>query len=1442
MRTCTVCNQSFANFLPLPLHYFETANKLNLPYSMEDGETLNLGQYTCPACNASDRDRLYALYIKTHITQKANTAVAPLHTLEIAPAHSLSEFIKKIPNTTYRSADLYSPLAMDQVDIMDMKIYGDESFDFIICSHVLEHVRDDRQAMKELFRILAPEGKAILMVPILPGLNKTDEDPDETDPIQRTIRFGQDDHVRFYAKHDFIERLEEQGFIVDQLIQKDFEQLTPHGDAVFKRHGIGEAAVLYIASKPSHSEQVKPKQKIITPKLTVAIPAYKPTFFAAALESALVQDFHNFEILICDDCRSDAIKKIVEIYLDKSQNIKIRYIYNEKQLGDAGNIIKCIELSEGEYIKFLFDDDTLLHDVLSDQVKILDDFPGVSLVTSRRKLIDENGAYLQDFSASLRPFKGDYFINGHDFVSFLSDCRLNFIGEPPAVMFRRDQIAAEKNNLFLINNIPMTWLGDLVMYVKALRLGHIAMLEKPGACFRISTEQASQTARLNPSIADEGANKFSEAIRTSDWYRTHNNHLVRMAPLEAPLEFKEVNLLDRIQAMSQGQDAVSYLTADPVSHYQNWAISSYLSLDNPITLKLLAANSKSVALTVLISIIGKEDNLEKTRTSLTTQLQSASAAIELSDKAASLPALAPGWALLLCEGDVLAPDAIALLQRALTQRNNAQALIAYFDHDEIDAEGKLHSPHFKPDFNHDLLLSTPYMGRTLAVRTDWARPLLEQAEGAFGVVCAYRLMLQALRDAGPAGFVQVPALLAHLTPEMPAVFVQTSEEWLALAQVLEAHLALTAPGAQLLEGPGPGTFHVIHPLPRTPLVSILIPTRDQLPLLSRCVESLLSNTDYPAFELLIVDNDSQTAEAREFLAGLEALGTEQIRVLRSPGERNFSRMHNLAVAQARGEFVVLMDNDIAALQSGWLSHLVRHAIRDGVGVVGTRLVNLEGKLRHAGIVMGLRGPAEHPCVGLDSTEPGYLFRAQLTQNFSAVSEACLLVSKAIYEEVGGLDEATFGVSYNGVDFCLRVDQTGRRIVWTPLATLLRDGCAGLAADTDSKSAEQKKQRFAKEQEAMYQRWTTVIANDPAYNPNFSLSEQGYEVETNPLLRFNKLQGLVEHRIAAFAADDQGCGNYRILQPMQAMLKAGLCTGGTSPEIFSPNLALRSGADTLIFQRPNTEGMQANLKSLLQLKGIKKIYEIDDHLARIPIKSAHYEHMPKDIRGKMIKSIGLCDRLVVSTEPLARELGIYNSDVRVVPNCLPEAMWGATPPARSEYAARPAGRKPKVGWAGGIGHQGDLEMIAGVMKDLANTVDFVFFGMCPDALLPYVKEFHLGIPVLEYPGRLMEIAQDWDLAIAPLENNAFNDYKSNLKLLEYGWCGVPVVCSDVLPYEGDLPATRVKNRYKNWREAILEHVNNPEASRQQGLDLQARIASDWMLTGDNLKRWYQAWTD
>ncbi|WWG64875.1 hypothetical protein VRB21_17030 [Pseudomonas poae] len=206
--------------------------------------------------------------------------------------------------------------------------------------------------------------------------------------------------------------------------------------------------------------------------------------------------------------------------------------------------------------------------------------------------------------------------------------------------------------------------------------------------------------------------------------------------------------------------------------------------------------------------------------------------------------------------------------------------------------------------------------------------------------------------------------------------------------------------------------------------------------------------------------------------------------------------------------------------------------------------------------------------------------------------------------------------------------------------------------------------------------------------------------------------------------------------------------------------------------------------------------------------------------------------MVSTQPLANALKGYNADIRVMENRLPAQWWSGLRSLRQQ------GHKPRVGWAGGSSHGADLQVIAEVVRELAGEVDWVFMGMCPPALRPFVHEFHGGVNIDQYPARLA--ALNLDLALAPLEDNFFNACKSNLRLLEYGACALPVICSDILCYRGDFPVTRVKNRSRDWIAAIREHLAEPDASAAAGDALHRVILDKWMLREDNLLAWREAW--
>lgn len=238
---CPVCGQPVQAFLPLAPYYTENLKQHGFPYKPEEGETVNFEQYACPHCSANDRDRLTALYLKTRLPARTSTE-AEVRLLDIAPSLPLSRIFTEF-KVNRQTADLFNPEADLQVDITHMPEVASASYDILICSHVLEHVPDDRQALRELYRVLKPGGWGILMVPIILTLPEIDEDPQVTDEAERWRRFGQFDHVRLYNKAGFVARMEEAGFFVRQLAVQAF------GETAFQQAGLTLTSVLYVAEK-----------------------------------------------------------------------------------------------------------------------------------------------------------------------------------------------------------------------------------------------------------------------------------------------------------------------------------------------------------------------------------------------------------------------------------------------------------------------------------------------------------------------------------------------------------------------------------------------------------------------------------------------------------------------------------------------------------------------------------------------------------------------------------------------------------------------------------------------------------------------------------------------------------------------------------------------------------------------------------------------------------------------------------------------------------------------------------------------------------------------------------------------------------------------------------------------------------------------------------------
>ncbi len=454
----------------------------------------------------------------------------------------------------------------------------------------------------------------------------------------------------------------------------------------------------------------------------------------------------------------------------------------------------------------------------------------------------------------------------------------------------------------------------------------------------------------------------------------------------------------------------------------------------------------------------------------------------ISEASNSALALATGEFVALLDHDDILPEH-ALYHVAAAINAHPDARLFYSDEDKLTTDGERIAPYFKSDWNPELFLVQNLFSHLGVYET----ALVRQAGGfrkGFEGSQDHDLALRCVAIAGHGAVHHIPHVLYHWRIVPGSTAGAGTEKPYALTagiRAVEEHLARTSVRGtvgQLSSDVGILRVRYAPPSP-APLVSIVIPTRDGVDLLRQCIESIFAKSTYPNFEIIVVDNGSVRPETLAYFNTLRARAN--VRVSRDDRPFNFSALNNAAVALSGGEFVCLLNNDIEVITPDWLEELVSIAAQPGNGAVGACLWYPNETLQHGGVVLGLGGVAGHMHYKIRRGTFGYFGRAVATQNISVVTAACLVIRKAIYEEVGGLDE-TFAVAFNDVDFCIRVREAGYRNVWTPHAELYHHESATRGSDM----APEKFQRFQREVRLMESRWGDTLLRDPAYNPNLSL--------------------------------------------------------------------------------------------------------------------------------------------------------------------------------------------------------------------------------------------------------------------------------------------------------------------------------------------------------------------
>lgn len=449
------------------------------------------------------------------------------------------------------------------------------------------------------------------------------------------------------------------------------------------------------------------------------------------------------------------------------------------------------------------------------------------------------------------------------------------------------------------------------------------------------------------------------------------------------------------------------------------------------------------------------------------------------------------WIALLDHDDELSQHALYEVVKVLNE--NPDTSFIYSDEDKINEQGERCDPHFKSSWNLDLLYSQNYVSHLGVYKTDIVNKIGGFRKGYEGSQ-DFDLLLRYSREIDHKKIVHIPKVLYHWRMVEGSTALGHGEKSYtteAGIKALEDHFKALDKPVTVEQGKHANIYKVNWPAINVnggePLVSLIIPTYNGYEITKQAIDSILDKTTYQNYEILLVDNNSNDPTALEYFEELDK--HEKVTVLRYPYPFNYSAINNFAAKQAKGEVIGLINNDVEVINPEWLTEMTSHALREDVGCVGAKLYFHNDTIQHAGVIIGIGGVAGHSHKHFKRTDSGYFSRLNIVQNLSAVTAACLLVRKAVFDEVNGLNEEDLTVAFNDVDFCLKVQAAGYRNLWTPYAELYHyESISRGAEDNPEKVA-----RFNKEAKYMKNTWLTNKKIDICYNPNLTLEHEDFTV-------------------------------------------------------------------------------------------------------------------------------------------------------------------------------------------------------------------------------------------------------------------------------------------------------------------------------------------------------------
>jgi glycosyltransferase involved in cell wall biosynthesis len=1153
------------------------------------------------------------------------------------------------------------------------------------------------------------------------------------------------------------------------------------------------------------------------PKFSIIITTYnRENLLPYAIESLEKQTYRNFETIVIND-HGKSVEKIIENF-----NLPIKFLRLEKNSGLSAARNAGLSLAKGEYITYLDDDDLILPQHLEVLSSEIERHPGTLIYTDADYVAETIESELRVEHSRSNPLQhGDFSVEQLLVCNFIP---VNTFCHPLHIVdkigYFDESLSALEDWDFLLRAstvAPFLHIKKTTVEVRTrLNAGDDHMLARNKKDFPSLYQRIYQRYPSDNQEVQEKREKLLESFAAQ-------NFQINNTP------GKEINLEESYSLQMQRR---TFIAEDFVS------INRIIEQD---------INLSSIHVIIRVDD-GKQHKLADTLDSLGQQIYphwhlDVISPLPSPDGWDGVPCIAwhtieksPDWKTTIdslvaqrtFDWIVELPVGACLdslyLWRLAEQAKKASDVSAIFvDDDCLDETGIHCNPRFKPGVNPFALLASDLAGPLCLRREVWS-----ETGGASDRNGSpwFEKLLKVADVTGWNSIKHIPDVLISYSGAFPS----DSKSCLL---ALNEHQANTKAEGEIVPVTGQ-SWSIRYPLQTTPKISIAIISRGQLDLLSRCLESIIVKTSYPNFEIIIaISNEQDDPEFDAWLVSAQQSYAAITKVIKCATGANHAIRCNAAIKATTNDFALLIREEAVIIQDKWLEELVRTCLQpDIAGVSPCMIAPGTAKIQEAGYVLGLKGPIGSPYQGKAKLgDNGYLDQLRIARDVSALSGACMLVRTAPYLTVGGMSEVDLGDNYADADLCLKLRSPTQRLIYQPFATVVYGGATTLDIEGDAEHTAQS--TIAKEHaaKAFSQRWLPLAAVDPFWNTNLSLANLKPTPETDYRAQWQFLPSSTPRILAC--SFSKGESFFRIDSALTASRKAGLAS-----ECYWPQDKHEPSAAELIRLAPDTVIVQHYLKNK-QLAALQDwstspgrpfiVYTIDDLITNMAESNSLRLNIPANARTRLKYALARCDRMVVSTDFLAESYRHLIKDIRVVPNRLEKEIWL---PLQSH---KRTSKKPRIGWAGGRTHQDDLQLLKEVIEQTRGEADWIFFGMCPDEIRPLLCEYHPYTTLAEYPSRLA--ALNLDIAVAPLAQIPFNQAKSNLRLLEYGILGIPVVCTDIDPYRGS-PACCVDNTKKAWTTALRQRIHDTKAREREGSRMRQWVIQHY-LQEDHLNDWLSA---